>query len=543
MATSLLERFGGFVETRRRVLLFLIGIWSLLILGQLTPSFKMKPDSAYYLALARSLKQGKGYRVEGRFCRSYPPLFPLVLSAVGSSSRGDYRPEKFAISLMALGGLLGSYWLLSQRYRGHKLLVLALIVALSPAFVRASTMLLSDIPFFFFAIISMASANHFWRSERISWSAGVTFACTLALAGLTRAAALPFYLASLAWLARARLWRQDFPKCIVFTLLFLVIACTPVLGWLALTHSNAEEGTTSYADSVRAYLSGAKKRIANQGLLSLFAAEGRTILRQLSAAGEAVVGAGGPAGGAILGLILLPIGLLGLARRIRNVLPSDYLFCGYGIVVLLWPAYQGPRLWIPLLPLMLGYLADGIAGFGHLIEESPRIRRWTWLCRLDQFSGRLRGTIATLGATLLLLIGIVAGIGMVSKTWQESSSAINGVVLGGARLDVARFLCAPRERPVVLAYSRFLEVAPAVSNLESSVVSIPRGVEGNPEALLEQLELKGVTHLAVERKLKMTPWQTKVAGTIRAAIRTFPARFRLVTETSKVQIYEILPSG
>ena len=120
---------------------------------------------------------------------------------------------------------------------------------------------------------------------------------------------------------------------------------------------------------------------------------------------------------------------------------------------------------------------------------------------------------------------------MIARSWIESREAIGGVILKGARLDVARFLTAPHTVPVVLAYSHFLEVAAAIRNEQGAVVGIPGAAKGDAQAALRELHLKGVTHLAVER-------DSDVANELTRAV---PRGFRLLCETPEVQIFEVLP--
>ena len=129
----------------------------------------MHGDTDVYLALARSLAEGGGYRVAGAFCRAQPPGFPFVLGLVSSRSRVHYVPENLFVVLAALGASLASYWLLSQRYGGRRLLVLALLVAVNPQFVLMANAILSEMPFLLSSALFLAAATRFWRVRARRW--------------------------------------------------------------------------------------------------------------------------------------------------------------------------------------------------------------------------------------------------------------------------------------------------------------------------------------------------------------------------------------
>jgi len=499
----------------------------------------MNPDSARYLALAQSIATGRGYTLESRFCRHYPPLFPLMLSTVVSSDRHDFRPEKFIVALTALGAVLGSYWLLSQRYGGLQLVVLAVLVAISPSFLHYCIQLRSDVPFFFFAVVFMAAANQFWRGEKPNWLMGLTSSVALALAVLTRSAGLVFYLTSLAWLARPGLWRRDARRCAVFAALIIFIALPPALGWMTWVNTHAAGGTGSYADFLHKGVLRGESPFSARGLRLLVSTEARTIPKQPTNAALAILRVGGRTSGAVWAVLLAPVGFLGLARRMRRPDLSDYCFCGYALMILLWPASQGARFWVPVLPLMLGYLADGIGGFGHLADDFPRLARWGWFRRLDTLLAQHRRRVAWCGAGVLLAVGTMVDIGMVAQSWKQCRDAIGGVYLTRAPLDVALFLNAPHKRPIVLAYSRFREVAPALTNQKVAVVNI-RWPEGKGLRSLQQMRDSGVTHVAIERKPKSPRGQAERFAAARAWMSAATDRFRLVKETEHVQIFQIL---
>ena len=144
-------------------------------------------------------------------------------------------------------------------------------------------------------------------------------------------------------------------------------------------------------------------------------------------------------------------------------------------MVVIWPGARGPRLWLPVLPLLVGYLADGAGGLGALRGGL----------------GRARPYLVGVACAMILTNGVLAGAWRVIDDWRACNRAVHGVLLTGAPLAVAGFANDWRGRRMVLAYGRYLEIMPAVMNPDVTLVALPRtgGLAG--------LRDMGVTHVAL----------------------------------------------
>ena len=538
MPSAPLRRLARWAATRRGTLTCLLAAWAVLVLGQVTPSFDMNHDSAVYLTLGRSLAEGRGYTVEGRVCRLFPPLFPLMLSTVSDPARHDFRPEKLIVALTGLGAVLASYWLLAGRYDGLSLAVLSLLVAVLPPFVRYCGRVRSDVPFLFFASVFLAATDRYWRRERTSWPLALVAAAALAAAAMTRTAGLAFYVASAVWLARPSLWRRGRWKRAALCAVLLAAACLPLLGWSGYL-ARSESTAPSYLRAFRLAPPGAPASAFVDGVKRLALKEMRTVPVQVGNAARTVVDVGGGSLSPLWAVLVLPVMLLGLARRLRRAGPLEYAFCAYAVMVVFWPMPQGTRLWMPALPLMLGYLADGMAGFGRLAEEFPRLGRRRWIGALDGWLGPRRGTLVCWAAATLLALGSVAGVGRVFRSWSRYDEAVGGVGLTSAPLEVARFVNAERGQPATVAFEGALEVSFAVTSATSRVIGLPAAATGSE--LLSQIERVGATHLAIRRKLKDPTGRHRARAEATKLLLADPARFPLVMETEHVRIWRLTP--
>ncbi len=534
-----MARLAQMLTTRRGHLACLGVLWAALVLSQCTPWFEMYPDTDVYLGLARSLAEGRGYTVVGRFNPMYPPGFPALLWLVRSSSRAHYVPEHLVVAAAGLGIVLGSYALLAQRYGGRRLLILSLLVALSPMVVRWSAVLMSDAPFSCLIIAFVAAATRYWRAPKLRWPLALGAMLALAAATLTRTAGVAFYAACVAWLLRPRLWRQDWRRCAVFGVLLLLVACPPVLAWRAWVRSQAGPRTVAYAAATRLFVAKGKPVFSQEALGRMSGRVWRSVRDQLGEGAEALFRVKWLPGHVYVGWALMALVALGLVRRVRGAELMDYAFWFYGVMILLWP-FEHSRFWLPVLPLLWGYVAEGVDGLGRLTAAYPRLAKRRWAIRLDRAAARLREMLRVPGPPLLLALSAATSVGMVAARWQQGSQAVGNAVLKPSRRDIAVFLSREHPRPVVLASVRSVELIPAIHDPRIQVVRPPTPPRGHALAI-QALYERGITHLAFERSLVAGRRSTRRQVPAEQLVEDHADRFRLVHETDQVFIYEVLP--
>ena len=533
--------------------LLIVLLWAVFTLSRWTPCLSVSPDAAIYVELGHGLARGEGYRVHGVPCRAYPPGFPLMLRATLSPpGSGNYTAANGVGVLSALGAMLAAAWLLAQRHRGWTLALLTALVCAAPAFLLQADRMVSDVPFFFMAMLYLAAADRFWSAERLRPGLSVLAALALGAAALTRSAGVMFYPMALLWLAGR--WvtgrgdrrianeppksgevvkgppprRRDARRCVVFGLAVLLLACPPVIGWFAWVRAHSGAGTSSYGEFVGTVVLKEQPLLSAAGMAQFVRTEAHAARVQAGHAARTLFGYRTRPRDLLLAIFVAPPLLWGLWRALRRqARPSDYAFCGYALLVLGWPALgEGTRLWFPVLPLMLSYLAGAGEGLCEAVRERGRLRHLRWLPAL-------------MGAGLLTAY-MAADVKLVRDTWKGCRNAINGVVLSGDRWEVARFLREPHEKPVALACTRPMEVAVAVERPGVRLVSLPGTDEGDADAFLRALERRGVTHVALEHEPTAGPRAIAVQ-LARDVIHARPERFDLVGDLKRVEIYEVLP--
>ncbi|MCD6521979.1 hypothetical protein J7K56_04350 [Candidatus Calescamantes bacterium] len=143
--------------------LFFLG-FILLYFFSLTPLFYTGGDNAHYLILARSLAEGKGYRIishpESPPETTYPPLFPLLLAPLVKI--WGFNPWPGKILVICFG--LSSFWVMRKIFPSSPLPFLLL---LNPLFLHYSGVILTEIPFTFFTLLTI----FFFKGKK--WGMGI----------------------------------------------------------------------------------------------------------------------------------------------------------------------------------------------------------------------------------------------------------------------------------------------------------------------------------------------------------------------------------
>jgi hypothetical protein len=524
---------------RRALLVTVAAAWLLFVGARLTPCIDMNPDTARYLALAESLRAGQGYTIDGVFQRAYPPLFAWMLVPFGPLKATGFRAEKALVGASALASVLAAYWLLSQRHDARTLALLVVLLCVSQALIQYSVVLRSDVPFMLFALVFLGASESYWATPAPNWPRAFLAAAALAGAGLTRSVGVALYVGAFAWLLSPRRWRSHPRRCALFVLALVLIAVPPAVAWKAWVGVHAQEGTASYGDFIRFVASRAHggSMVGSAPRLARLAV--RSVGAQLAAAGLAVCKFGHEDAGLAWALLFVPVILVGLCRRLARAGPTDYAFCAYGLVVVLWPWPQGPRLWVPVLPVMLGYLAEGVNGFGRLADSVPLFPRRGCLSRVDEWLGRHRGALTRWGVTGLLALGAYSGFEGVAEDWVDCGGAVGYVVLGDEEAEVATFVNGRVGSRTVLAYYRALEVRPAVQSPDARIVALPASALVGEADFLRDLYENEVTHLAVGAGARSRRLRDQLQERAAQIAQSAPGAFTMVRGTRYVRIFAV----
>src|SRR5215467_20398 len=162
------------------------------------PHLGLHHDDTIYLASAKSLAEGHGYRIASLpgepFQTKYPPVLPLLLAAVWKVAPEFPENLNFA---MLLAWLMIVPYLLCMRavfrffqFGEREVWMLTLLAASHPVICLLSTVVMSDLLFLALFLMGLLLAERALQSNEPNWLACLS-GVIVGLAYLTRTAALP----------------------------------------------------------------------------------------------------------------------------------------------------------------------------------------------------------------------------------------------------------------------------------------------------------------------------------------------------------------
>jgi hypothetical protein len=195
-----------------------------------TVSHEPLDDPDNYLAIARSLASGHGYRLAGRLTAYRPPLYPLLLAPLARIARSDAALSRGALALnLALGLTCVGLTIATAHRWGLGPLgqaVAGLIVALDPVLVAQSRLAMTE------TLAATAVAAVLLIASRIERTGARSAACLGASLGLA-ALARPSLLAPASLIVLAALFCQPHAAPLLARLRWVAIAATILLALLA----------------------------------------------------------------------------------------------------------------------------------------------------------------------------------------------------------------------------------------------------------------------------------------------------------------------
>ena len=372
-------------------------------------------DNAGYVALARSLLEGRGY-VELYDPATpphtqYPPVFPAVIAAALALGIRPWVGLKLVVVCFSVAAVCFAFlWLRRRGWPGAAPWV-ALIVAVSPGVLELSHWVLSDVPF---SAFTLAALWGFERLQRDAWGRFAIAAAAATLAYFTRSAGLPLIVAVIAWLALRRHWRQ----LAAFVLLVGPLAAAwwlraRMLGgggyveqFMMVNPYAPELGRIGPIEFVERIIDNDRRYLAEHLPVVLFGLEGRLML--------------------VPSVAIVLLAAMGWGSRLRRPGVAELFLPLYVGLLLAWPAvWSGERFLLPVLPLVLAYAGIGL----------------TRLCR--RFAPRLTRYAGPAGAVLLL---------------AAAAPALRGQIEAG-RVCTLRYLEGDRYPCLVQDWRDFFEIA------------------------------------------------------------------------------------
>lgn len=336
----------------RRVLTILVGIFIVHVIT-LRSGQPWWDDFALYLLHARNLVEGLPYGETGYLYNplnsfhspaAYPPGLPLIIVPVYAL----LGPDLYAIRIVLLGlfviGLLFFYWLIRSKQGDRLALLATMLLGLQPFVLWFKNLLLPDLPFLLFALLSLYLVEKIAESRRGVWMElliGLAAGLTMFLAASLRSAGISLLGAVvLAGVASHRYRRAG-----------ILAACILMLALLLLQ--------TAWMPDEPGYVAQLAGSVSNRSFLSVLAVRARHV-RELFVATEPLWHSSIRPLTLILMFSTALLSIVGFGSRVRSISTFETFVVAYVGILFIWPFVQ-TRYLIPLLPLIIHYSIMGMA--------------------------------------------------------------------------------------------------------------------------------------------------------------------------------------
>jgi len=349
-----------------RIYAAILAFLAVCYLAQIFTPLRLNDDAVTLLSEAESVAHNNGFLFNGQNTL-YPPGYPALLASL--LRMGVAHPWVILtlnaiflfLGLFALRYVLTLTFFQDQRY----VLKIYALSLLSFVFIIFFTLPLTDVPFFCVAMCCLASMEHtvrlrvggrFWR-----W---LLAACILFLGSIAvrrvGLALIPAFL----WMVishptfktHLKGWSLRRAIFAIGSLAFLVIV---VIGWTA---KNLNVSLRDFRSTVHGHtLAYTASSIIEYRLSELGQITANVPLRVLPEFAKHVL--------PWVGALSLTTVIVGLFLKRKTFGPTDAFVVGYLAIMFAWPL-SNPRLWLPIIPLLIFYCTLTIA---HIVARHHRV--------------------------------------------------------------------------------------------------------------------------------------------------------------------------
>lgn len=213
------------------ILGLLAALGTFLVLYATPQGLGLSDDSIAYIAGARSILAGDGYReawlASNQPVTHFPPGFSTILAILGLSGLDPLRGARFLNSILFgantfLLGLIG--WRMTKSQAAG--IVLALLFVVNASLFRAHAVAMSEPLYIFFSLAAFLTFSEYFKAEKNSWL--IATGCLVAFAYLTRYAGLALFATFLVTLI---LLHDTWKKKMISTGVFLAGFLPFTLAW------------------------------------------------------------------------------------------------------------------------------------------------------------------------------------------------------------------------------------------------------------------------------------------------------------------------
>jgi hypothetical protein len=349
-----------------RIYAAILAFLAVCYLAQIFTPMRINDDAVTLLSEAESVAHNAGFLSDGQRTL-YPPGYPALLASLlkmGMAHTWVILTLNAGFLFLGLFALRYVLALTFFRDQSYVLKVLA-VSLLSFIFIIFFTLPLTDIPFFGLAMCCVASMEHtvrlrlrrrFWRWLAVVW---VLLLGSIAVrrVGL---ALIPAFLWMVISHPKVKTYLKGWSlRRAIFAIGSLVLLVLVLTGWAAenLNVSLRDFRSTVHGQTL-AYtgLSTVGYRLTELGQIAA-----NVPLRVLPEFAQHVL--------PWVGALLLTTVIAGLFLKRNTFGPTDAFVVGYLAIMFAWPL-SNPRLWLPIIPLLISYCTLTIA---HIVARHHRL--------------------------------------------------------------------------------------------------------------------------------------------------------------------------
>lgn len=340
-------------------------------LAAVNGSWAMRPDSALYLGLGRSLAEGRGMEFNGGQWWALPPVVPMLIAACRTIDPGYFLPNlvmhlaalaAIAVAVATVGELAQD---LPEAMQKHFVVAAALTIGLSAGLFVHVSPIQTDVPFLLFISIAIYA---FVRGGRGHWRWYFVGAAALLPACLTRLPGVIFATGLvLAVLLDFR--REGYRRRALAAVAAGAIVLAGFAAWFFLVRTRGDPGTIDQVAAVTGerfnVFSPAKWSALAQAAASFPAALTATITDQRLTGGY-------------FGLVPTAVLMVGLwtLLRLRQFVVLAPLVLYVGFLIILDPTSVSERYFLPVMPMLVYGLLVGAQTLRLALERLTRRPAW-----------------------------------------------------------------------------------------------------------------------------------------------------------------------
>jgi len=394
------------------ILLFSAIAYYFIVVPQWSPTW----DSAIYISLARAMVNGEGYTYMGYPHTKYPPGFSLLLAPIEFIAGHNFLYMRLLIAICAVGSIGLTFLLIRRTASVSVACAVSLMTAASYALFIETTHILSDVPYMFVSLAALIVAERYSRHLSMRYAfmtiGLIATAFMIRLVGFTLALSLvPVILIS------AR--RHPVQKRIRHAVLVLGVIALVAGVWMgrnALITDNLPPGLRESLSYERELIvvnpDNPRSETVTQS--DLVERVGRNMAHYEKMFVDLLTAK--RVTNRFFVHLFIALWLTGwlLALFFRHTV-IEYYTLFYMLVYLLWPAWQGERFLIPILPMIFYYaLQPFLLFFQDPSDRFALSKDKPWLHNIISWLRpiQLRGQNVSSSRTALLIFLTVAVISL-----------------------------------------------------------------------------------------------------------------------------------